>query len=41
MNAWCEQGTTHHYALGVGHHAGTLRKFARLLDLEFVEFFAS
>ena len=37
MNAWCEQGPTHHCALGVAHHAGTLRKVARLLDLEFVE----
>ena len=37
MNAWCEEGPTHHCALGVGHHAGTLRKVARLLGLEFVE----
>jgi L-arabinose isomerase len=37
MNALCEEGPTHHCALGVGHHAGTLRKVARLLDLEFVE----
>jgi L-arabinose isomerase len=37
MNAWCDQGPTHHCALGVGHHAGTLRKVARLLGLEFVE----
>jgi L-arabinose isomerase len=37
MNAWCEQGPTHHCALGVGHTAGTLRKVCRLLDLEFVE----
>lgn len=37
MNAWCEQGPTHHCALGVGHRAGTLRKVCRLLDLEFVE----
>ena len=36
MNAWCEEGPTHHCALGVGHHAGTLRKVARLLGLEFV-----
>ena len=36
MNAWCEAGPTHHCALGVGHHAGTLRKVARLLGLEFV-----
>jgi L-arabinose isomerase len=37
MNAWCEQGPTHHCALGVGHTAGALRKICRLLDLEFVE----
>jgi L-arabinose isomerase len=37
MNAWSEQGPTHHCALGVGHHAGTLSKVARLLSLEFVE----
>src|SRR5215212_1398915 len=41
MNAWCEQGPTHHCALGVGHHSGTLRKVARLLGLEFVEVPAS
>jgi L-arabinose isomerase len=37
MNAWCEEGPTHHCALGVGHHAGTLRKVARPLGLKFVE----
>jgi L-arabinose isomerase len=37
MNAWCEQGPTHHCALGVEHIAGILRKVCRLLDLEFVE----
>ncbi len=37
MNAWCEQGPTHHCALGVGHSAATLRKVCRLLDMEFVE----
>ena len=37
MNAWCEQGPTHHCALGTGHQGGVLRKVARLLDLEFVE----
>jgi L-arabinose isomerase len=37
MNAWCEQGPTHHCALGVGHTAGVLGKACRLLDLEFVE----
>jgi len=35
MTAWCEQGPTHHCALGTGHQAGTLGKVARLLDLEF------
>jgi L-arabinose isomerase len=37
MNAWCEQGPTHHCALGTGHQAGVLGKVARLLNLEFVE----
>lgn len=37
MNSWCEQGPTHHCALGVGHEAGVLRKVARLLRLEYAE----
>jgi L-arabinose isomerase len=37
MNAWCQQGPTHHCALGTGHQAGVLGKVARLLGLEFVE----
>jgi len=37
MNAWCEQGPTHHCALGVGHTAGILGKVCRLMDLELVE----
>ncbi len=36
MNAWAEQGPTHHVALGVGHQVATIRKLARLLDLELV-----
>jgi L-arabinose isomerase len=36
MNAWCEQGPTHHCALGVGHQASVLSKVAHLLDLDFV-----
>jgi L-arabinose isomerase len=35
MNAWCEQGPTHHVALGIGHRAEVLRKAARLLHLEY------
>jgi L-arabinose isomerase len=37
MNAWCEQGPTHHCALGIGHQGSVLGKVARLLNLEFVE----
>jgi L-arabinose isomerase len=37
MNAWCQQGPTHHCALGTGHQAGVLGKVARLLGIEFVE----
>jgi L-arabinose isomerase len=34
MDAWCEQGPTHHVALGVGHQLGRIRKVADLLGLE-------
>lgn len=34
MDRWCEAGPTHHCALGIGHQAATLRKLARMLDLE-------
>jgi L-arabinose isomerase len=37
VDAWCAQAPTHHCALGVGHIAGKLRKFARLKNLELVE----
>ena len=36
MNRWCEEGPTHHVALGVGHQAGRIEKLARLLGLELV-----
>ena len=36
MNRWCEQGPTHHVALGIGHQIDRLEKLARLLDLELV-----
>jgi L-arabinose isomerase len=34
MNRWCEQGPTHHCALGVGRQTRRIEKVARLLDLE-------
>lgn len=34
MNRWCEQGPTHHCALGVGHQVGKIRKLARLMNIE-------
>jgi L-arabinose isomerase len=33
---WVEQGPTHHFALGTGHHADDLLKIARVLGLEAV-----
>ena len=34
MNRWCEQGPTHHCALGVGRQVRRIEKLARLLNLE-------
>jgi L-arabinose isomerase len=36
LKAWCNQGPTHHFALGVGHHAGTIKKIADVLGIEAV-----
>jgi len=35
MNAWCQEGPTHHCALGVGHVSSKIEKAASLLNLEF------
>jgi L-arabinose isomerase len=32
--AWTETGSTHHFALGVGHQLGKIEKLARLLGIE-------
>jgi len=36
MTRWCEQGPTHHVALGIGHQVGRIEKLARLLGIELV-----
>jgi L-arabinose isomerase len=36
MNRWCEQGPTHHCALGIGHQVEKLKKFAKVIGLELV-----
>jgi len=36
VNRWCEQGPTHHCALGVGEQRHRVAKLARLLDLPLV-----
>ncbi|NJN83803.1 MAG: arabinose isomerase, partial [Caldilineaceae bacterium] len=37
VDAWCSEAPTHHCALGVGHVASVLQKFARLSGRPFVE----
>jgi len=32
--AWTDRGSTHHFALGVGHQLGKIEKLAKLLDIE-------
>lgn len=36
IKRWVMEGPTHHYALGVGHHAGTFQKIAKILGIESV-----
>lgn len=36
ISKWVMEGPTHHYALGVGHHASTLKKIADILKIEAV-----
>lgn len=36
VKKWVMEGPTHHYALGVGHHADTLAKIAEILGIEYV-----
>ena len=34
IKKWVMAGPTHHYALGIGHHAETIRKLAEVLGIE-------
>ncbi len=34
LTAWVREGPTHHFALGVGHHAGTIQLIAETLGVE-------
>ncbi|MBO5899056.1 MAG: L-fucose/L-arabinose isomerase family protein [Clostridia bacterium] len=36
LKQWVMQGPTHHYALGIGHHADTIAKIASVLGIECV-----
>ncbi len=36
VKKWVMEGPTHHYALGVGHHAETIAKIADILGIEYV-----
>lgn len=36
LKSWVKEGPTHHFALGIGHHAETLRKIANYLNIEAV-----
>lgn len=36
VNRWCEQGPTHHCALGVGHRSAEIQKLSALLNLPLV-----
>lgn len=36
IKKWVMAGPTHHYALGIGHHAETIRKIADILGIESV-----
>lgn len=34
LKNWINEGPTHHFALGIGHHASTIEKIARYLNIE-------
>ena len=36
LKRWVAEGPTHHFALGIGHHAEAIRQLAEILDVEAV-----
>ena len=36
IKRWVMEAPTHHYALGIGHHADTIKKIADILNIESV-----
>ncbi len=34
LKRWVAEGPTHHFALGIGHRAGTIQKIAECLGIE-------
>ncbi len=36
LHRWIAEGPTHHFALGIGHHAKTIQKIANFLNIESV-----
>ena len=36
LKKWIKEGPTHHFALGIGHHAESIRKIAEYLNIEAV-----
>jgi L-arabinose isomerase len=36
LRNWMNEGPTHHFALGIGHHATMIEKIARYLNVEYV-----
>ena len=36
LTRWIKEGPTHHFSLGIGHHAATIQKVANYLNIESV-----
>jgi L-arabinose isomerase len=37
ISSWSKRGPSHHLAIGLGHHASIIQKYAFLLDIEHIE----